>query len=70
MKDNCMACGKETPYDESDHVDVRFFYVEEIGQLCASCYGEIYGNKTGLFRKDDPRSISHPLAGRHDLDEM
>ena len=70
MKDNCAACGNKTPYDEFDEVEVRFFYVEGAGQLCAKCYGEIYGNKTGLFKKGDPRSITHPLAGRRDIDEM
>ena len=69
MKDNCGVCGEKTPYDEFDHIDIRFFYVEGAGQLCAKCYGEIYGNKTGLFKKDDPRSRSHPFAGSRDIDE-
>lgn len=39
-KDNCIICGKETPYDFETHIDNRMGYVEGMGQLCSSCYNE------------------------------
>ena len=41
MKDKCIMCEKITPYDESDHIDMRNYYVEGCGQLCVKCYNEI-----------------------------
>ena len=40
--DKCTVCGKETEYDEFDHIDFRNFYVEGAGQLCCQCWNEIY----------------------------
>ena len=37
-KDKCVVCGTFTEYDEFDHVDKRYFYVEGSGQLCPACY--------------------------------
>jgi hypothetical protein len=37
-KDKCIICGVETPYDYETSVDVRMWYVETAGQLCARCY--------------------------------
>lgn len=37
MKDNCVMCGKETPYDVTTHIDMRSNYVEGVGQLCVNC---------------------------------
>ena len=42
MKDKCVSCGVETPYDKTDHVDFRLGYVEGAGQLCLDCYEKIY----------------------------
>lgn len=42
MKDLCVICGKESPYEYSTHIDLRYGYVEGVGQLCRSCYN---GNK-------------------------
>jgi hypothetical protein len=36
-KETCVMCGKETPYDINDHVDMRFGYVEGLGQTCKDC---------------------------------
>jgi hypothetical protein len=44
MKERCVMCGYETNYDFSTHVDLRYGYVEGMGQLCNSCY-------TGSSRK-------------------
>ncbi len=41
-RDNCVCCGNETQYDEFDHIDKRFFYVDGCGQLCAACWNKLY----------------------------
>ena len=38
----CVCCGEETPYDRDDSIDFRNYYIEGAGQLCMSCYGEVY----------------------------
>ena len=38
MKDRCVLCGAETPYDVTTHVDNRYGYIEGAGQLCKECY--------------------------------
>lgn len=38
MNDCCVTCGKETLYEASELPDLRFGYVEGLGQLCVSCY--------------------------------
>jgi hypothetical protein len=38
MKDNCVSCGNETPYDVTENIHNRFHYVEGSGQLCEECY--------------------------------
>tara|TARA_R110002020_G_scaffold11126_3_gene42250 strand:- start:174 stop:488 length:315 start_codon:yes stop_codon:yes gene_type:complete len=40
MKDSCVICGAETKYDEFEHIDLRYFYVEGAGQLCPDCYSD------------------------------
>ena len=44
-RDKCVSCHAETEYDEFDHIDLRYFYVEGAGQLCAECWKEIYEQK-------------------------
>ena len=46
MKDECVTCGKKTPYDIEDDIDTRSEYVEGAGQFCSICYDEIYVKKT------------------------
>ena len=41
-KEKCISCGKETQYDELEHIDHRYFYIEGVGQLCCTCYNDIY----------------------------
>jgi len=41
VKDLCISCGTETPYDFETHIDMRIGYVEGVGQLCKSCYDNI-----------------------------
>lgn len=38
MKDKCVLCGVETPYEFETHVDYRYGYIEGAGQLCKACY--------------------------------
>ena len=45
MKDKCVICNTDTQYDEFNHIDMRYFYVEGCGQLCPKCYNDIE-NKT------------------------
>lgn len=40
MKDNCVLCGNETIYDFTDHIDMRYGYVEGVGQFCIDCYSK------------------------------
>jgi len=32
--DKCLKCGLESPYTEDTHVDMRYGYVEGMGQFC------------------------------------
>lgn len=41
--DNCVVCGDFSGYKKAEHVDNRQFYIEGAGQMCSSCYAEIYG---------------------------
>lgn len=36
MKDKCVICGAETPYEFETHIDYRHGYVEGVGQTCPS----------------------------------
>jgi hypothetical protein len=42
MKDKCVMCGEETLFDSTDHIDMRYGYVEGAGQLCVSCFEPKY----------------------------
>jgi len=37
-KDKCVMCGVETQYDINTHVDLRYHYVDGMGQLCKKCH--------------------------------
>lgn len=37
-KEKCVMCGEETQYNIYDHIDLRYGYVEGMGQLCSPCY--------------------------------
>jgi len=37
-KDKCITCGKETGYDFETHIDMRYGYIEGLGQCCKKCY--------------------------------
>ena len=42
--DDCVVCHRETEYATTDHIDIRDFYIEGAGQLCHSCFKDIYQN--------------------------
>jgi hypothetical protein len=42
MKDNCVMCGDETPYEIQENINNRYHYIEGAGQLCKECYNETY----------------------------
>jgi hypothetical protein len=37
-KDTCVLCGVETQYDFETHIDLRYGYVEGVGQVCKNCF--------------------------------
>lgn len=41
--ERCVLCGAMTDIPCSEHIDLRYGYVEGAGQLCRSCYQELYG---------------------------
>jgi hypothetical protein len=42
MKDTCIVCGVDTPYNLTENIHNRYFYVEGAGQLCKDCYDKTY----------------------------
>ena len=42
--DCCVLCGKPTRYTKDIPIDEREGYIEGSGQLCPSCYMDIYFN--------------------------
>ncbi len=43
--ETCVLCGKTTEVPRNLSVEKREFYVEGAGQLCQSCYYELYIRK-------------------------
>jgi hypothetical protein len=44
-KEKCINCGAETPYLKNIPIDFRENYVEGAGQLCKTCFDNIYDKK-------------------------
>jgi len=42
VKDKCVLCGKDTPYETTTPVGMRRHYIEGSGQLCEPCYVNVY----------------------------
>jgi len=77
-KDCCVACGVETEYYDTTHIDARRFYIEGAGQLCKDCFEKIINEKRGkeegrptmrivgiigpYFSSGDRRSIDYNIA--------
>jgi hypothetical protein len=54
MKDKCVMCGAETPYEFETHIDYRIGYVEGAGQTCPNgCPSVSIPHKTILDTPND-----------------
>jgi hypothetical protein len=40
--ETCVNCKVETNVPVNEHIDLRKFYVEGVGQLCEECWNKIY----------------------------
>ena len=47
-RDKCVSCDEETQFDEFEHIDFRYFYIEGVGQLCCECYNRLYSKNKGF----------------------
>ena len=54
-KDKCVSCNADTEYDEFEHIDFRYFYIEGVGQLCPGCYNMLYEKKEVPVDYGQPR---------------
>ena len=59
MKDKCILCGAETPYDQSTHIDMRVGYIEGAGQVCTACLEENKQSRRGVVIMGHD-VLSHP----------
>lgn len=50
--DNCVICGRETPYTTETHIDSRIGYIEGMGQLCLGCLEDKLDDETICISKD------------------
>ncbi len=39
---SCVLCSKETDVPKDQHIDLRKYYIEGVGQLCKKCFDKIY----------------------------
>ena len=40
--DTCYICSTETIYQKNTPISCRDFYVKELGQLCPTCFNNLY----------------------------
>lgn len=40
--ENCIRCGRPTPYEINAPVEIRRWYVDKSGQLCEWCFSHLY----------------------------
>ncbi len=40
--EKCVNCGDVTPYQMSESIFSRLYYIEGAGQLCKPCYNKIF----------------------------
>jgi len=43
--EKCVLCDGDTDIAEDTPIDLRKYYIQGAGQLCPSCYEEIYYQK-------------------------
>ena len=46
--ENCIRCGRPTPYNQSTPVDIRKWYVDGSGQLCEQCFSQLYSSSSAF----------------------
>lgn len=56
-KDRCVMCSKPTEYDITTHIDIRYGYIEGMGQLCFNCYT---GSSRNSFTVDERTVMDTP----------
>lgn len=47
-RENCVLCGKPTEYTKDKPIFERIGYVEGSGQLCRTCFTELYIPKSQI----------------------
>jgi hypothetical protein len=52
-KENCVICGKETPYPKDMNIEQRDNYIEGVGQLCTDCYIDLYNKNVVIVSKHE-----------------
>ena len=50
--EKCVLCKKDTTYNFNDHIDMRYGYIEGIGQLCIQCYNRGLNSNHITISKD------------------
>ena len=65
--DNCVLCGNQTQYKTSTHIDMRFGYVEGVGQLCGHCYSK--GSSAGREMITIPKYLVEQYPNNMQLGE-
>ncbi len=60
-KDKCVMCGEETEYDFNTHVDLRYRYIEGMGQLCKKCHNDEKSEETVTIPLDLIRSTPNDM---------
>tara|TARA_Y100001963_G_scaffold158521_1_gene258482 strand:+ start:404 stop:577 length:174 start_codon:yes stop_codon:yes gene_type:complete len=45
IQEECVKCGKDTPYDIDTPISERKYYIEGAGQLCNICHKDIYSKE-------------------------
>ena len=51
--DVCIMCGKVTSFKKTDHIDFRYGYIEDAGQLCFVCSQTKKLHKTGSYETSE-----------------
>jgi hypothetical protein len=60
-KDKCVMCGVETEYNIYTNVNLRYGYIEGMGQLCVKCRKDEEPEKTISIPIDLIKSISNDM---------
>ena len=67
--DNCVVCGKPSPYKTSTHIDYRIGYVEGAGQGCFKSNGCIESNQSEREMIMIPKNLVEKFPNNMQLGE-